>query len=136
MVLTVDCATVGNRERDFYNGLSFPMKLSPRRILDGLLHPAWSWDYFTSETLSFPNVSDLFQAAGDISSIVQWFGDQLDSSFTWRDAAEIRSAWDGPFIVKGITCVSDAEQAIEIGASAIVVSNHGGRQLDHAPSTL
>ncbi len=136
MVLTVDCATAGNRERDFYNGFSFPMKLSPRRILDGLLHPAWSWDYLTSETLSFPNVSDLFEAAGDVSSIVQWFGDQLDSSFTWRDAAEIRSAWDGPFVVKGITCVSDAEQAIEIGASAIVVSNHGGRQLDHAPSTL
>lgn len=136
MMLTVDCATSGNRERDFYNGFGFPMKMTPRRILDGLLHPAWTWSYLTSPPMSFPNIESLFAEGGDTSSIVQWFGEQLDCSFDWKDAEEIRALWDGPFIVKGLTTAADARKAVEIGASAVVVSNHGGRQLDQAPSSM
>ncbi len=96
MMLTIDCATSGNRERDFYNGFGFPMKMTPRRILDGMLHPAWAWSYLTSIPVSFPNIESLFGDGDDTSSIVQWFGEQLDCSFDWRDAEEIRSNWDGP----------------------------------------
>lgn len=136
MMLTIDCATSGNRERDFYNGFGFPMKMTPRRILDGMLHPAWAWSYLTSKPMSFPNIESLFGDGDDTSSIVQWFGEQLDCSFDWRDAEEIRSKWDGPFIIKGLTSADDARIAADIGASAVVVSNHGGRQLDQAPSSL
>jgi L-lactate dehydrogenase (cytochrome) len=136
IMLTIDCATAGNRERDFYNGFGFPIRMTPRRILDGMLHPAWTWDYLTTKPLSFPNIESLFSKNEDTSSIVQWFGDQLDCSFGWQDAEEILAGWDGPFIIKGVTNATDARKAVDIGASAIVVSNHGGRQLDHAPSTL
>ena len=136
MMLTIDCATSGNRERDFYNGFGFPMKMTPRRILDGILHPAWTWSYLTSKPMSFPNIESLFRDTDDTSSIVQWFGEQLDCSFNWRDAEEIRSKWEGPFIIKGLTTADDARNAADIGASAVVVSNHGGRQLDQAPSPL
>ncbi len=136
MMLTIDCATAGNRERDFYNGFGFPMKMTPRRVLDGVLHPAWAWDYLTTKPMSFPNIESLFSDGDDTSSIVQWFGTQLDCSFSWKDAEEIRAGWDGPFIIKGLTSAADAKKAADIGASAVVVSNHGGRQLDHAPSSL
>ena len=136
MMLTIDCATAGNRERDFYNGFGFPMKMTPRRILDGVLHPAWAWDYLMTKPMSFPNIESLFSDGDDTSSIVQWFGTQLDCSFSWEDAEEIRAGWDGPFIIKGLTSAADARKAVDIGASAVVVSNHGGRQLDHAPSSL
>ncbi len=136
MMLTIDCATSGNRERDFYNGFGFPMKMTPRRILDGMLHPAWAWSYLTSIPVSFPNIESLFGDGDDTSSIVQLFGEQLDCSFDWRDAEEIRSNWDGADIVKGLTSADDARIAADIGASAVVVSNHGGRQLDQAPSSL
>ncbi len=116
MMLTVDCATAGNRERDFYNGFGFPMKMTPRSILDGLMHPAWTWSYLTSPPMSFPNIESLFARGGDTSSVVQWFGEQLDCSFDWQDAAEIRAQWDGPFVIKGLTTGTDALKAAEIGA--------------------
>lgn len=136
VLLTIDCATAGNRERDFYNGFGFPMTMTPRRILDGILNPAWTWSYLTSPPFSFPNIERLFDKSDDTSSIVQWFGEQLDCSFCWRDAEEIRSKWDGPFIIKGVTTAADAKLAADIGASAVVVSNHGGRQLDEAPTPM
>ncbi|MFK7888512.1 MAG: alpha-hydroxy acid oxidase [Gammaproteobacteria bacterium] len=137
LILTVDCQTSGNRERDFYNHFSFPLRMTPRTILHGLLHPTWSWSYLTSPTFSFPNIEgSVITADSDMSSVVQWFGQQLDCSFTWDDAAKLIESWDGDMIIKGLTSSEDARIAADIGASAVVVSNHGGRQLDHAVSPL
>ena len=137
LILTVDCQTSGNRERDFYNGFSFPLKMTPRRIMDGILHPSWAWSYLTSPTYRFPNIEgSVIGEDADMSSVVQWFGQQLDCSFTWDDAEKLIASWDGPMIIKGLASAEDAKIAADIGAAAVVVSNHGGRQLDQAPSPL
>ena len=87
LILTVDCQTAGNRERDFYNGFSFPLKRTPRRMLDGILHPSWTWDYLFSPKYSFPNIEgSVIGEDEDMSEVIQWFGQQLDDSFTWDDA--------------------------------------------------
>jgi len=137
LILTVDCQTAGNRERDFYNGFSFPLKMTPARMLDGILHPSWTWSYLTSSTYRFPNIEgSVIGEDADMSSVVTWFGQQLDCSFTWDDAEKLIAAWDGPMIIKGLASAEDAKIAADIGAAAVVVSNHGGRQLDQAPSPL
>jgi L-lactate dehydrogenase (cytochrome) len=137
LILTVDCQTAGNRERDFYNGFSFPLKMTPRRMLDGILHPAWTWSYLTSPKYSFPNIEgSVIGEDEDMSEVVQWFGQQLDCSFTWDDAEKLIASWDGNMIIKGLASAEDAKIAADIGAAAVVVSNHGGRQLDQAPSPI
>ncbi|MFK8030148.1 MAG: alpha-hydroxy acid oxidase [Gammaproteobacteria bacterium] len=137
LVLTVDCQTSGNRQRDFYNGFSFPLNITPRSVLDGILHPSWTWSYLTGPSYRFPNIEgSVIGENEDMSSVVQWFGQQLDCSFTWDDAEKLISSWDGPMIIKGLTSAEDAKIAADIGAAAVVVSNHGGRQLDQAPSPL
>ena len=137
LILTVDCQTAGNRERDFYNGFSFPLKMTPRRMLDGILHPSWTWDYLTSPSYSFPNIEgSVIGEDEDMSEVIQWFGQQLDDSFTWDDAEKLIASWDGHMIIKGLASAEDAKIAADIGASAVVVSNHGGRQLDQAPSPV
>ena len=138
MFLTVDCATAGNRERDLRNRLSIPPKATPGIIWQLLKRPAWTLDYLTSRGWRFPNVEGYVDDStrDDFGSVAEWFAEQLDKSYTWDDAAALCEAWGGPFVIKGITSVDDARLAAEIGATGIVVSNHGGRQLDHAPVTL
>lgn len=137
LILTVDCQTAGNRERDFYNGFSFPLKMTPRRMLDGILHPSWTWDYLFSPKYSFPNIEgSVIGEDEDMSEVIQWFGQQLDDSFTWDDAERLIAGWDGQMIIKGLSCAEDAKIAAEIGAAGVVVSNHGGRQLDQAPTPI
>ena len=138
MFLTVDCATAGNRERDLRNRLSIPPKATPGIIWQLLKRPAWTLDYLTSPGWRFPNVEGYVDDStrDDFGSVAEWFAEQLDKSYTWDDAAGLCEAWDGQFVIKGITSVADARLAAEIGATGIVVSNHGGRQLDHAPVTL
>lgn len=138
MVLTVDCATAGNRERDLRNQLAIPPKATPRILWQLLNAPSWTWQYLVNPKWRFPNVEAYVDEStkGNFGSIAMWFAEQLDRSFTWADAELLRKEWDGQFVIKGITSVADAQQAQAIGASAIVVSNHGGRQLDHAPPPL
>lgn len=138
MFLTVDCATAGNRERDLRNRLSIPPKATPGIIWQLLKRPAWTLDYLTSRGWRFPNVEGYVDDStrDDFGSVAEWFAEQLDKSYTWDDAAALCEAWGGPFVIKGITSVADARLAAQIGATGIVVSNHGGRQLDHAPVTL
>jgi L-lactate dehydrogenase (cytochrome) len=137
LILTVDCQTAGNRERDLYNQFTFPLRLTPRRILDGILHPAWAWSYLTSPAYRFPNIEgSVITEDSEIDSVAQWFGEQLDCSFTWDDAEALISKWDGPMIIKGLASAEDAKIAADIGAAAVVVSNHGGRQLDQAVSPI
>ncbi len=138
MFLTVDCATAGNRERDLRNQLSIPPKLTPRIIWQLLTSPGWTLDYLTHPKWRFPNIEGYVDEStkGDFDSVAEWFAGQLDPTFSWGDAEALCQEWDGQFVIKGITSVADAKQAVAIGATGIVVSNHGGRQLDHAPTTL
>ena len=138
MFLTVDCATAGNRERDLRNQLSIPPKLTPKIIWQLLTSPDWLLDYVTHSKWRFPNIEGYVDEStkDDFDSVAEWFAGQLDVTFSWDDAEELRKEWGGQFVIKGITSIADARKAVEIGATGIVVSNHGGRQLDHAPATL
>ena len=137
MILTVDCATHGNRERDLRNGFSVPPKLSPRVLADLMMHPFWSLSYLTHPKYRFASVEHRMKGdASDFASAAVWAAEQLDVSFDWKQAEELVRQWDGPFVIKGLTSVEDAIRAADIGASAISVSSHGGRQLDGAPSPM
>jgi L-lactate dehydrogenase (cytochrome) len=138
MVLTVDCATAGNRERDMRNQLAIPPKPTPRILWHLLNAPAWTLQYLTNPKWRFPNIEAYVDEStkDDFGSVAQWFAEQLDRSFTWDDAEALRKEWDGKFVIKGMTSVEDARLAQSIGADAVVISNHGGRQLDHAPTPL
>ena len=138
LFLTVDCAVAGNRERDLRNRLSIPLKMTPSVVWQLSRHPVWLWRYLSSPAWRFPNVENALDEAtkADFGSVAEWFGAQLDRSFTWRDEERLIKEWGGQFVLKGITRVEDALQAAAIGATGIVVSNHGGRQLDGLPSSL
>jgi L-lactate dehydrogenase (cytochrome) len=138
MYLTVDSVVAGNRERDLRNQLSIPPKITPQTIWQAGTRPKWVMDYLLNSPWSFPNVESVLdeKTKADFASVAEWFGSQLDRTFTWDDAAELIAEWDGPFVIKGITRPEDAIRAAEIGATGIVVSNHGGRQLDRLPSAL
>jgi L-lactate dehydrogenase (cytochrome) len=106
-------------------------------VLDGLLHPAWTWHWLTGEPLEPANVARAAaEAVGEGGSLLQFVDRQFDPSVTWDDAQWMMEQWGGSFVIKGILSPDDARRAVEVGADAIVVSNHGGRQLDHTPATL
>ena len=138
MFLTVDSVVAGNRERDLRNQLSIPPKKALKTIWQAALRPSWSLNYLFSSGWRFPNVESVMDEAAkaDFDTVAEWFAGQLDVTFTWDDAARLIDEWQGPFVIKGITRAEDARLAAEIGASGIVVSNHGGRQLDRAPASL
>lgn len=130
LMLTVDVPVAGARLRDVYNGLSIPPQLSPKSIVDGALHPSWWWDLLTTEPLMF---ASLTSSGGTVADLIDRI---FDPSVGFDDVAWLKETWGGPVIVKGIQNVADAMAAVERGADALVVSNHGGRQLDRAPTTL
>ncbi|MDH2415958.1 alpha-hydroxy acid oxidase [Nocardioides sp. CER19] len=130
LVLTVDTPVPGRRLRDERNGLTIPPTLSARTLVDGALHPAWWFDLLTTEPLEF---ASLHSFDGTVAELV---GQMFDPSATLADLSWIRSAWPGPMVVKGIQTTADAMAVVDAGADAVVVSNHGGRQLDRAPTPL
>jgi L-lactate dehydrogenase (cytochrome) len=130
LVLTVDTPVPGRRLRDERNGLTIPPALSARTLVDGALHPAWWLDLLTTETLEF---ASLHRFEGTVAELV---GRMFDPSVTLDDLSWLRSAWPGPLVVKGVQTVADARAVVDAGADAVVVSNHGGRQLDRAPTPL
>ena len=138
MFLTVDCATAGNRERDIRNQLSVPPKITLRTIWHLLNAPSWTAGYLANPKWRFPNIEGYVDEStkGHFKTAAEWFANQLDKSYSWKDAEALCRDWDGQFVIKGITSVADAKKALSIGATGIVVSNHGGRQLDHAPTPL
>ena len=136
MVLTADCTVAGNRERDYRNQFTLPPKPTLKVLRQLSVRPGWLWDYLWSPAYNFPNFAGALGSHDDVASIVQWFGNQMDTTFTWKDAAKLAEEWNGPFVIKGITSVEDARLAAEIGAHGISLSSHGGRQLDHAPSPM
>jgi L-lactate dehydrogenase (cytochrome) len=130
LVLTVDTPIPGARLRDVRNGLTIPPSLSLRTMSEAALHPAWWFDLLTTEPLEFASL-DRFE--GTVAELV---GRMFDPAATIDDLAWLRSLWDGPLIIKGIQPVADARSVVSAGADAVVVSNHGGRQLDRAPTPL
>ncbi|MEM9514529.1 MAG: alpha-hydroxy acid oxidase [Actinomycetota bacterium] len=135
--LTVDTAVLGRRERDVRRGMTLPPKLGPGTLVDGLFHPAWTWDFLRHDPIVFANVAGYDTEDGSTAvSLAEHMHRQFDDALSWDDIEWLRSVWEGPIILKGVQSVADAKQAVAEGVDAIALSNHGGRQLDHAPAPI
>jgi len=130
MMLTVDSSTGGNRERDLRTGFSIPFRLTPAGMLQFAIKPMWGINFVTHERFKLPQLDQHIEMSGTTLSIGRYFTEMLDPSINWDDAAEMVRQWDGQFCLKGIMSPADAKRAADIGCTGIVVSNHGGRQLD------
>jgi L-lactate dehydrogenase (cytochrome) len=130
MMLTVDSITGGNRERDLRTGFSIPFRLTLGGMLAFAVKPMWGLNYVTHERFRLPQLDEHVDMSGGAMSIGRYFTEMLDPSMTWDDVAEMVRLWGGPFCLKGLMSVDDAKRAVEIGCAGIVLSNHGGRQLD------
>jgi L-lactate dehydrogenase (cytochrome) len=129
-MLTVDSITGGNRERDLRTGFSIPFRLTPGAMLQFAIKPRWGINYITHESFKLPQLDEHVDMGGGTMSISKYFTEMLDSSMNWDDVAEMVQLWNGQFCLKGVMSVADAKRAVEIGCTGIVISNHGGRQLD------
>ena len=137
IMLTVDVPVGGKRERDLRSGMTIPPRLTLSSIIDAAFHPSWWWNFIFGPKIKFANVKERFTGKNkNLSNMMTYMNQQFDPSVTWDEAKEIASMWGGPFAIKGLMNADDAEKAIEIGASAIVISNHGGRQLDSAVAPI
>jgi L-lactate dehydrogenase (cytochrome) len=137
IILTVDTAVLGRRERDARRGFSIPPRIGPGTIVDGIVHPAWTYDFMTHEPMTFANVAHLSQygSDGDMGR-GQYVMMNFDQKLAWSDVEWLQSVWSGPIVLKGIQTVDDAKRAVAAGVQAIALSNHGGRQLDDAPAPI
>ena len=136
MMLTVDSITGGNRERDLRTGFAIPLRLTLQGMLQFAINPKWAIDYFTHEKFRLPQLEEHVDMSGGVTSIGDYFTNMLDPSMNWNDVAEMVKQWDRKFCLKGIMSVDDARKAVDIGCAGIVVSNHGGRQLDGSRSSF
>jgi len=135
LAITVDTIVGGNRERDLYTGFTSPPKLTLKSLLSFALHPDWVFNYFIHPGFELSQLKDFFEEGSNISvSISDYFTKLIDQSMDWKAAEEINKRWGKQFALKGIMSVADAKKAVDIGATAIMVSNHGGRQLDGSRS--
>lgn len=137
LCLTVDLPVHGNRERDLRSGLTFPASLTVKTVADVLRHPRWLYNYLTSPDIEISNVVDSPNANfSKKEDLMDYITKQFDPTVDWDDVAWMIEQWDGPFLLKGIVNPEDAKRAVEVGASGIIISNHGGRQLDYMPPTI
>lgn len=136
LVLTVDLQVLGQRHRDIKNGMTVPMKIKLANVLDVMSKPRWAMSMLNAKSKTFGNLAGHVKGMEGVNSLAQWTASQFDPTLNWKDVAWIRSLWPGKLIIKGIHDVEDAKLAAKSGADAIVVSNHGGRQLDGAPSSI
>ncbi len=141
LVLTVDTAVFGRRERDVRRGFTLPPKIGPGTLLDGAAHPGWTLDFVRAEPIRFANVvGDAAAAAigdgADAVTLSDYINAQFDPTLTWADVEWLRARWSGPILLKGIQSVDDAKLAAQHGIDGVMLSNHGGRQLDGAPTPL
>ena len=130
MMLTVDSITGGNRERDLRTGFSIPFKLTLGGMAQFALKPAWGVNYLLHERFRLPQLDEHVDMSGGALSIGRYFTEMLDPAMNWDDVAEMVRQWDGQFCLKGVMSVDDARRAVSIGCTGIILSNHGGRQLD------
>jgi L-lactate dehydrogenase (cytochrome) len=136
LVLTVDLQVIGQRHADIKNGMTVPPEWSLSKLADFASKPAWVAGILRGKRRTFGNLAGHLKIDDDITSLSTWISSQFDTTLNWKDIDWIRSIWPGKLILKGILDVEDAEEAAKSGAQALVVSNHGGRQLDGAPSSI
>ncbi len=130
LVLTVDLPVGGARLRDVRNGMTIPPSISAKTVLDGAMHPNWWFNFLTTEPLSFASLDSLGGTVADSADRL------FDPALDFEDVTWLREKWDGPIVVKGIQSVDDARRVVDLGADAVIISNHGGRQLDRSPVPL
>ena len=136
LVLTLDLQILGQRHKDLKNGLSAPPRLTLPNILDMMIRPQWSLEMLATKRRTFRNIVGHAKGVGDLSSLMSWTNEQFDPKLDWSKIARIRDQWGGKLILKGILDEEDSQRAADFGADAIIVSNHGGRQLDGALSSI
>ncbi|QMT40352.1 alpha-hydroxy acid oxidase [Neisseria shayeganii] len=136
LVLTADLQVLGQRHKDIKNGMSAPPKPTIRNLINLATKPEWCLGMLNTERRTFRNIAGHAKGVSDLSSLSSWTAEQFDPSLSWDDVARIKDEWGGKLIIKGIMEPEDAEAAVKSGSDAIVVSNHGGRQLDGAPSSI
>ncbi|MEO6842606.1 MAG: alpha-hydroxy acid oxidase [Bradyrhizobium sp.] len=136
LVLTVDLQVIGQRHQDIKNGMTVPPEWSLSKLIDFATKPTWVSGVLRGKRRTFGNLMGHLKGTEDITALSSWINSQFDTSLNWKDVDWIRSIWPGKLILKGILDVEDAEEAAKSGAQALVVSNHGGRQLDGAPSSI
>lgn len=136
LMLTLDLQILGQRHKDLHNGLSAPPRMTVRNLLNLMTKPAWCLGMLGTPRRSFGNIVGHAQGVGDLSSLSSWTSEQFDPALSWDDVEWIKKLWGGKLILKGIMDVEDARHAANSGADALIVSNHGGRQLDGAPSSI
>jgi L-lactate dehydrogenase (cytochrome) len=141
LVLTVDTPVAGRRERDYHNGFTIPPTVGLRTLLDGARKPSWWYGFMSTEPLDFAVVSRYTPGGTGPGGVMGYINEQFDQTLSWDDAAAIKQEWakggrNRRFVIKGVQCVEDAKRCVEIGADAVMLSNHGGRQLDHAVAPI
>ena len=136
LVLTLDLQILGQRHKDIRNGLSAPPKFTPKHIWQMVTRPGWCLGMMGTQRRTFRNIAGHAKNVTDLSSLSSWTAEQFDPQLNWNDVAWIKEQWGGKLILKGILDAEDARMAAKSGADAIIVSNHGGRQLDGAPSSI
>lgn len=131
LAITVDTAVGGNRERDLHTGFTTPLRLTSRSVYEFVRHPRWAWNHFTSEPFELSNLREHVAEGSKVSiTVSDYFSNMLDPTLNWAKAERIAADWGGIFVLKGVMSVGDARRAADIGAHAVMISNHGGRQLD------
>ncbi|MBI5132898.1 MAG: alpha-hydroxy-acid oxidizing protein [Rhodopseudomonas palustris] len=137
LVLTVDLQVIGQRHQDIKNGMTVPPEIfRPKNLFDIATKPRWVKGILGAKQRNFGNIAGHLPGSKDLESVSAWVASQFDPALNWKDIDWIRSIWPGKLIIKGILDVEDAREAVKVGAEALVVSNHGGRQLDGAPSSI
>jgi L-lactate dehydrogenase (cytochrome) len=136
LVLTVDLQVIGQRHRDIKNGMSVPPEIRLKNVFDIATKPGWAWGVLNGKRKTFGNIAGHYPGMTNVTVLSKWTAEQFDPTLSWKDVEWIKSLWPGKLILKGILDVEDARIASKTGAAAIVVSNHGGRQLDGAPSSI
>jgi L-lactate dehydrogenase (cytochrome) len=136
LVLTLDLQILGQRHKDLRNGLSAPPKFTPKHIWQMATRPKWCMDMLRTKRRSFGNIVGHARNVSDLSSLSSWTAEQFDPRLSWKDVEWIKQRWGGKLILKGILDEEDARASLDTGADAIIVSNHGGRQLDGAHSSI
>ncbi|MBI3704070.1 MAG: alpha-hydroxy-acid oxidizing protein [Rhizobiales bacterium] len=136
LVLTVDLQVLGQRHRDIKNGMTVPPEIRIANVIDVATKPAWAWSVLNGRSKTFGNLAGHVKGMENVNELAKWVGEQFDPALSWKDVEWIKKIWPGKLILKGILDADDAKTAVKLGADAIVVSNHGGRQLDGAPSSI
>lgn len=136
LVVTLDLQMIGKRHADHRNGLTAPPRLTVPNIIDIARRPKWALNMLATKNRGFGNIQGVASGVEDMSDLMKWTAASFDRKLNWEDVKRFRDLWDGPLIIKGILEASDAEECVKLGAEALVVSNHGGRQLDGARSAI